>query len=52
MLVDMEMDGNPIGDVGATDFGAFAHKSLMSIEPRGLIVGVGSWLLQFALDQL
>lgn len=48
----MEVDGKPIGVVGATDFGDFAHIGLMSIEPGGQMVGTGSRLLQFALDQL
>lgn len=48
----MEVDGKPIGVVGATDFGDFSRKGLMSIEPGGLMIGTGSRLLQFALDQL
>lgn len=48
----LEMDGKPVGVVGAVDFGEFAHIGLMSIEPGVQMSGAGSRLLQYALEQL
>lgn len=48
----LEIDGKPVGVVGAVDFAEFAHIGLMSIEPGVQMSGAGSRLLQYALDQL
>lgn len=48
----LEQDGRPIGVVGATAYGNFAHIGLMAIEPDAQIAGAGGDLLGHALDQL
>ncbi len=48
----LEQDGHTVGVVGATDFGPFAHIGLMAIHPSQQSGGVGSILLQHALDEL
>ncbi|WP_031497609.1 GNAT family N-acetyltransferase [Bryobacter aggregatus] len=48
----LEEDGRPIGVVGYTDFGSFAHIGLMAILPSRQSHGAGSRLLSFALGQM
>lgn len=48
----LEREGKPVGVVGATDFGPFAHIGLMAIHPSEQRGGTGSLLLQHALDEL
>ena len=42
----------PVGTVGATNYGAFAHVGLMAVHPDAQRQGVGLALMQFLLDRL
>jgi GNAT superfamily N-acetyltransferase len=48
----LEHNAHPVGVVGATDYGTFAHIGLMAIHPTHQVKGAGSHLLSHLLATL